>query len=539
MCRGALPLLAAADGVGASTRPPWSLGTACPSRSRPDRRYDHGDHAGSRSPALQPRTSLALDLVGLAVDRVRWTERLGAASSEQRSSMVARALLVRRPHPADSTPGESPRASQRGRGHLPRRAAEWSDHRGRRPRGGGQSSRTTGPTAPATGCRAMTGPVRRRRSPSRSTLPLAGAWSRTGPSPPGAGGSSAGRFRRTRWWSGPGTSRSASTARSWMAETRSRSKSGRTPRTRSSPTPARSGERPRWWRFSSASLDRSRTRSWPIWNPAITLRRDGERERHFLRRRGVGRLRLPEGVVRHETAHQWFGDAVTERDWHDLWLSEGFATYFDLVVGAALHGDSVLDAGMRANADLYFRSPVVTRPIVDTAQHDLLRLLNASNLRKRRLGPGHASDGGRRQRPSGPASARCCRTFRDATGIVYGLPGRHGDGLEPAPELVLRPMAPPTRVSTMLACRWRVAGDRAGVVGPVPRDATACVGPLSTTGRGPRSFASRTGERARRSVAFEARDAAGTFELPFAPAVMVVDPDHLPPVAPGRCWPGP
>lgn len=33
-------------------------------------------------------------------------------------------------------------------------------------------------------------------------------------------------------------------------------------------------------------------------------------------------------TVAHETAHQWFGDAVTEDDWHHLWLSEGFATYF-------------------------------------------------------------------------------------------------------------------------------------------------------------------------------------------------------------------
>ncbi len=91
---------------------------------------------------------------------------------------------------------------------------------------------------------------------------------------------------------------------------------------------------------------------------------------------------LPESIVRHETAHQWFGDAVTERDWHDLWLAEGFATYFDLVVGAALHGDSVLDAGLRANAERYFHSAVVDRPIVDTAEHDPLRLLNANNYEK-------------------------------------------------------------------------------------------------------------------------------------------------------------
>jgi aminopeptidase N len=33
-------------------------------------------------------------------------------------------------------------------------------------------------------------------------------------------------------------------------------------------------------------------------------------------------------VVIHEIAHQWFGCAVTEYDWDDVWLSEGFATFF-------------------------------------------------------------------------------------------------------------------------------------------------------------------------------------------------------------------
>ncbi|HEV7764610.1 MAG TPA: M1 family metallopeptidase [Thermoanaerobaculia bacterium] len=35
-----------------------------------------------------------------------------------------------------------------------------------------------------------------------------------------------------------------------------------------------------------------------------------------------------EGLAAHEVAHQWFGDSVTQRQWHDVWLSEGFATYF-------------------------------------------------------------------------------------------------------------------------------------------------------------------------------------------------------------------
>ena len=47
------------------------------------------------------------------------------------------------------------------------------------------------------------------------------------------------------------------------------------------------------------------------------------------------------GLVAHEVAHQWFGDSVTERDWDDVWLSEGFATYFALLF---LEHDSGRDA---------------------------------------------------------------------------------------------------------------------------------------------------------------------------------------------------
>jgi aminopeptidase N len=48
-------------------------------------------------------------------------------------------------------------------------------------------------------------------------------------------------------------------------------------------------------------------------------------------------------VVVHELAHQWFGDSAAVADWHDLWLSEGFATYFDRLYAAEHGGRSVAD----------------------------------------------------------------------------------------------------------------------------------------------------------------------------------------------------
>lgn len=51
-------------------------------------------------------------------------------------------------------------------------------------------------------------------------------------------------------------------------------------------------------------------------------------------------------VVIHEIAHQWFGNAVTEYDWDDVWLSEGFATYFTLLFIEHAYGRDAFMAGL-------------------------------------------------------------------------------------------------------------------------------------------------------------------------------------------------
>jgi aminopeptidase N len=60
------------------------------------------------------------------------------------------------------------------------------------------------------------------------------------------------------------------------------------------------------------------------------------------------------GLVAHETAHQWFGDSVTEKDWDDVWLSEGFATYFALLASEHYDGRDAFVAGLKRSRELIF-----------------------------------------------------------------------------------------------------------------------------------------------------------------------------------------
>ena len=89
------------------------------------------------------------------------------------------------------------------------------------------------------------------------------------------------------------------------------------------------------------------------------------------------------GLIAHEIAHQWFGDSVTESTWSDLWLSEGFATYFAGLFLQRYEGEEVFQRYMKNAATRVFEYEKKKRtPIFDRDTENLMELLNANNYQK-------------------------------------------------------------------------------------------------------------------------------------------------------------
>jgi len=89
-------------------------------------------------------------------------------------------------------------------------------------------------------------------------------------------------------------------------------------------------------------------------------------------------------VVIHEIAHQWFGNAVTERDWNDVWLSEGFATYFTLLFIENAYGRDEFVSGLRAsrNTVLDFDAKTPNYRVVHENLSDMAQVTSAMTYQK-------------------------------------------------------------------------------------------------------------------------------------------------------------
>ena len=90
-----------------------------------------------------------------------------------------------------------------------------------------------------------------------------------------------------------------------------------------------------------------------------------------------------EAVIAHEIAHQWFGDSASELNWHHVWLSEGFATYFENLFYENRYGrDSFVQKLKedRLKALRYYNKN--QSPIVDTTVTDYVKLLSPNTYEK-------------------------------------------------------------------------------------------------------------------------------------------------------------
>lgn len=85
-----------------------------------------------------------------------------------------------------------------------------------------------------------------------------------------------------------------------------------------------------------------------------------------------------DGLVAHELAHQWWGDLLTCKDWSQLWLNEGFATYFAAMFERDDRGQNDFDYRMLRLKESYFELETDDNriPVVRTQYSDPNEAIN-------------------------------------------------------------------------------------------------------------------------------------------------------------------
>jgi len=79
-----------------------------------------------------------------------------------------------------------------------------------------------------------------------------------------------------------------------------------------------------------------------------------------------------ESLWAHELAHQWWGDLVTVGRWRDIWLNEGFATFFDLLYTEHRYGQAAMKSRIAFTDSVYqARLELLDHPILDPPLNDI------------------------------------------------------------------------------------------------------------------------------------------------------------------------
>jgi aminopeptidase N len=80
-------------------------------------------------------------------------------------------------------------------------------------------------------------------------------------------------------------------------------------------------------------------------------------------------------LLQHEFAHEWFGNQLTNADWDDMWLHEGFGTYMQPLYMQSLRGDQEYYAALlQMRSAIQNKSPMVSgKPRREADVYDIER----------------------------------------------------------------------------------------------------------------------------------------------------------------------